>query len=61
MPLLLHVHGGPHSFAGNVFPFSAFMCHILPGRGLAVLALNPSGSGSYSKDFAHRIRGRWGD
>ncbi len=61
LPLLLHVHGGPHSFAGNVFPFSAFMCHVLPGRGWAVLALNPSGSGSYSKDFAHRIRGRWGE
>jgi dipeptidyl aminopeptidase/acylaminoacyl peptidase len=61
LPLLLHVHGGPHSFAGNTFPFSAFMCHVLPGRGWAVLALNPSGSGSYSKDFAHRIRGRWGE
>ncbi len=60
-PLLVHIHGGPHSFVGNTFLFEAFYAYTLAGEGWAVLALNPSGSGSYGKEFAHRIRGRWGE
>ena len=33
----------------------------LASRGWAVLALNPTGSGSYGKAFADGIRGRWGE
>ena len=60
-PLLVHIHGGPHSFVGHTFPFEPFYANILPARGWSVLTLNPSGSGSYSKAFAHRIRGHWGE
>ncbi|HVG96099.1 MAG TPA: S9 family peptidase [Chloroflexota bacterium] len=60
-PLLVHIHGGPHSFFGFTFPFESFYANVLPAKGWSVLALNPSGSGSYSKAFAHRIRGRWGE
>jgi dipeptidyl aminopeptidase/acylaminoacyl peptidase len=57
----VHIHGGPHSFFGFTFPLESFYANVLPGKGWSVLALNPSGSGSYSKAFAHRIRGRWGE
>jgi dipeptidyl aminopeptidase/acylaminoacyl peptidase len=60
-PLLVHVHGGPHSFVGNVFPQSAFYWYVLAARGWAVLALNAHGSGSYGRAFADAIRGRWGE
>jgi dipeptidyl aminopeptidase/acylaminoacyl peptidase len=35
--------------------------HVLCSQGWAVLALNPVGSSSYGKEFAERLRGRWGD
>jgi dipeptidyl aminopeptidase/acylaminoacyl peptidase len=60
-PLLLHIHGGPHSFIGNTFIPSAFYVYVLAARGWTVLALNFTGSGSYGKEFAHAIRGRWGE
>jgi dipeptidyl aminopeptidase/acylaminoacyl peptidase len=60
-PLLLHIHGGPHSFAGDVFPHGSFFGPVLASRGWAVLALNPHGSGSYGQRFANAIRGRWGE
>jgi dipeptidyl aminopeptidase/acylaminoacyl peptidase len=60
-PLLVHIHGGPHSFVGNAFLHSAFYAYVLAARGWAVLALNPHGSGSYGRAFAHAIRGRWGE
>ncbi len=59
-PLLVHIHGGPASFVGNVFPVSLYW-YALACRGWTVLALNPSGSGSYGKAFAHSLRGRWGE
>jgi dipeptidyl aminopeptidase/acylaminoacyl peptidase len=58
-PLLVSIHGGPHGFAGNVFP--AISWYVLASRGWAVLALNPSGSGSYGQAFAVSLRGRWGE
>jgi dipeptidyl aminopeptidase/acylaminoacyl peptidase len=60
-PLMLHIHGGPHSFAGNAYLPAAFYSYVLASRGWAVLMLNFSGSGSYGKAFAHRLRGRWGE
>ncbi len=60
-PLLLDLHGGPHSFHGNLFPLGSFYRYVLASRGWAVLALNPTGSGSYGKTFAQGIRGRWGE
>jgi len=61
VPLLVHIHGGPHAFVGNAFPHSAFYWYVLASRGWAVLALNSSGSGSYGQAFAHSLRGRWGE
>jgi dipeptidyl aminopeptidase/acylaminoacyl peptidase len=60
-PLLVDIHGGPQSFAGNLFSLSYFYRYILASRGWAVLALNPTGSGSYGREFAHGIRRRWGE
>jgi dipeptidyl aminopeptidase/acylaminoacyl peptidase len=58
-PLMVTIHGGPHSFIGNTFP--ALHWYILASRGWTVLALNPSGSTSYGRDFALSLRGRWGE
>ena len=60
-PLVLDIHGGPASFHGNLFSLGYFYRYVLASRGWAVLALNPTGSGSYGKAFAHGIRGRWGE
>ncbi|HEV2124932.1 MAG TPA: prolyl oligopeptidase family serine peptidase, partial [Chloroflexota bacterium] len=60
-PLLLHIHGGPHSYVGNGFYPSAMHLYVLAARGWSVLALNFTGSGSYTKDFACALRGRWGE
>lgn len=60
-PLLVDIHGGPHSFFGNAFWSGYFYRYVLAAQGWAVLALNPTGSGSYGKAFAHDIRGRWGE
>ncbi len=60
-PLLVDIHGGPHSYAGNAFPLGTLHLFVLAGRGWAALALNPTGSGSYDRAFAHAIRGRWGE
>src|SRR5207248_5287015 len=55
-PLLVDIHGGPASFAGNRFSLSYFYRHVLASRGWAVLTLNPTGSGSYGREFANGIR-----
>jgi dipeptidyl aminopeptidase/acylaminoacyl peptidase len=60
-PLLVDIHGGPHSFHGNAFQLGSFYWYVLASRGWAVLALNPTGSSSYGKAFAHGIRGGWGE
>jgi dipeptidyl aminopeptidase/acylaminoacyl peptidase len=60
-PLLVDIHGGPHGFFADAFPVSTLYWYVLAARGWAVLALNPSGSASYDKAFAHSIRGRWGE
>lgn len=60
-PLLVEIHGGPASYAGPSFPSGLWHTYILASRGWAVLQLNPVGSGSYTKSFAHGIRGVWGE
>ena len=60
-PLLVDIHGGPQSFMGNVFSLTYFYRYLLSSRGWAVLALNPTGSGSYGHEFAHGIRAKWGE
>jgi len=59
-PLVVDVHGGPHATAYLEFEKQPYR-HVLCSKGWAVLALNPVGSASYGKEFAERLRGRWGD
>ena len=59
-PLLVDMHGGPHStvlidFAAHTYWYE------LCSKGWAVLAPNAVGSGSYGERFSHRLRGRWGE
>ena len=56
-PLLLDVHGGPHS----VFYDAFYPIHQVGAtNGYVVLAPNPRGSASYGLDFARAVHGDWG-
>lgn len=56
-PLVLKIHGGPHSAYGNTF-FPTF--HVLSAAGFFVLYINPRGSSGYGHDFQYSTRGAWG-
>lgn len=56
-PLILKIHGGPHSAYGNTF-FPTF--HVLSAAGFFVLYTNPRGSSGYGHDFQYATRGDWG-
>jgi len=56
-PLVLSIHGGPHSNYGNVL-FPEFQ--MLAGQGYWMLFTNPRGSSGYGHDFTFATRGRWG-
>ena len=56
-PLVLTIHGGPHSNYGNIF-FPEFQ--MLAGQGYWVLFTNPRGSSGYGNAFTFATRGRWG-
>jgi dipeptidyl aminopeptidase/acylaminoacyl peptidase len=60
LPLLIDIHGGPHSFAELGFPYHVYW-YVLAGRGVATLALNAQGSSSYGPELARSLRGRWGE
>ena len=55
-PLVLYIHGGPHSAYGENW-FDEFQ--NLAGAGFMVLFTNPRGSGGYGADFTYSIRGKW--
>jgi dipeptidyl aminopeptidase/acylaminoacyl peptidase len=59
-PLLVDVHGGPHSYVEFGYPYHPYW-YMLVSRGWAVLSLNPVGSASYGKEFSDRLRGAWGE
>src|SRR5258705_8864807 len=56
-PLVLSIHGGPHSNYGNVL-FPEFQ--VLAGQGYWTLFTNPRGSSGYGHAFTYATRGRWG-
>ena len=56
-PMVLKIHGGPHSAYGNTF-FPTF--HVLSAAGFFVLYPNPRGSSGYGHDFQYATRGEWG-
>jgi len=57
-PMVLKIHGGPHSAYGNYW-FHTF--HVLSNAGFFVLYPNPRGSTGYGHDFTYATRGRWGE
>ncbi|MCC7367277.1 MAG: S9 family peptidase [Chloroflexi bacterium] len=57
-PLVLEIHGGPHSLYGNAF-FHEFQ--LLAAEGYHVLYTNPRGSKGYGETFCSEIAGAWGD
>jgi dipeptidyl aminopeptidase/acylaminoacyl peptidase len=56
-PLVLSIHGGPHSNYGNVL-FPEFQ--MLASQGYWTLFTNPRGSSGYGHAFTFSTRGRWG-
>jgi dipeptidyl aminopeptidase/acylaminoacyl peptidase len=56
-PLVLYIHGGPHSAYGEGW-FDEF--HNITGAGMWVLYTNPRGSSNYGAEFTYSTRGRWG-
>ncbi len=56
-PMVLKIHGGPHSAYGNTF-FPTF--HVLSAAGFFVLYTNPRGSAGYGHEFEYATRGAWG-
>ncbi len=56
-PLVLSIHGGPHSNYGNVL-FPEFQ--MLAGQGYWMVFTNPRGSSGYGHAFTFATRGRWG-
>jgi dipeptidyl aminopeptidase/acylaminoacyl peptidase len=57
-PVILDIHGGPHTEFGNAF-FHEFQ--VLAARGYAVVYANPRGSVGYGYDWASALDGNWGD
>ena len=56
-PLLLDVHGGPHSaFFDSFYPIH----QVAAGAGYVVVAPNPRGSCTYGLGFATAVHGDWG-
>ena len=56
-PLIVNIHGGPHSAFGNSF---SFQHQLLAANGYAVLYTNPRGSTNYGEKFLWATWGGWG-
>ena len=56
-PMVLSIHGGPHSVYRNSF---SHLFQVLSGTGFYVLYINPRGSTTYGNDFKHAIHAGWG-
>lgn len=57
-PVILDIHGGPHTEFGNSF-FHEFQ--VLAAHGYAVVYANPRGSVGYGYDWTSALDGNWGD
>lgn len=55
-PLVLYIHGGPHSQYGEQWFDET---QNLAAAGFMVLYTNPRGSSGYGADFTYATRGRW--
>lgn len=56
-PLVMEIHGGPHSEYGWTF-FHEFQ--VLAGLGFCVFYVNPRGSDGYGEEFMHAVVQDWG-
>ncbi|MBB5685800.1 dipeptidyl aminopeptidase/acylaminoacyl peptidase [Sphingobium boeckii] len=56
VPLILEIHGGPHTAYGPSFSTDA---QLYAASGYAVLYTNPRGSTSYGADFANQIHHKY--
>jgi len=56
-PVLLNIHGGPHTQYGHHF-FDEFQ--IYASAGYAVIYTNPRGSQGYGEEFTRAVIGDWG-
>lgn len=56
-PLILYIHGGPHTQYGWSFMHEF---QLLAARGFAILYTNPRGSRGYGQAHVAAIRGDWG-
>jgi dipeptidyl aminopeptidase/acylaminoacyl peptidase len=52
-PLILEIHGGPHSAYGNTFTHEF---HWMAAKGYVVLYTNPRGSSNYGQEFGNSIQ-----
>jgi dipeptidyl aminopeptidase/acylaminoacyl peptidase len=57
-PLILQIHGGPHSMYGHAFFHEM---QLMAAQGHVVLFTNPRGSAGYGETFMSCTRGRWGE
>lgn len=57
-PLVLEVHGGPHTCYGHAFSQEF---HLLAAAGYGVLFTNPRGSTGYGQEFVNAVRGDYGN
>jgi dipeptidyl aminopeptidase/acylaminoacyl peptidase len=55
-PMILEIHGGPHSAYGNVYTHEF---QWMAAKGYVVLFTNPRGSTSYGQDFGNIIQYRY--
>ncbi len=56
-PLIVEVHGGPHTLYANTFFHEM---QLLAAQGYGVLYVNPRGSHGYSQSFVDAVRGDYG-
>lgn len=57
IPVILQIHGGPHTAYGNVFHHEF---QFLAAKGYAVVYTNPRGSQGYGRQFTAACVGDWG-
>ncbi len=57
-PMAVEIHGGPRGVFGNALMHEH---QLLAGRGLAVMYLNPWGSGGYTEDYQAGLPGHYGE
>ena len=56
-PLVMSIHGGPHSAYRNSF---SHLFQVMAGSGFYLFYVNPRGSTGYGNDFKHAIHAGWG-